>query len=121
MVTIPALLQIVGELHSEEDLSIEGAIRGNITAPVATLTIGPQARIEADIHAKRIHIHGTVTGAISASERIEIAATASVTGSVSADHVVIHDGASVNGHIDMNRRTIAARVARHQATENATT
>lgn len=121
MVNIPALLQIVGELTSEEDLLIEGEVRGTIHAPAATLTISTQARIDADIHAKRVHIYGIVTGAISASERIEVAATASVTGSVSADHVVIHDGASVNGHIDMNRRTIAARVARHQATENATT
>ncbi len=120
MATIPALLQIVGELRSEEDLLIEGVVRGDIHAPVATLTIGTQARLEADIRAKRIHNHGTVCGAISASERIEIAASASVTGHLSADQVVIHEGASVNGHIDMNRRTIAARVARHQATESRT-
>lgn len=116
MVNIPVLLRIVGELTSDEDISIEGEVRGNIHAPVATLTIGAPARIDADIHAKRIHVHGIVRGAISASERIEVAATASVTGSLSADYVVIHEGASVNGHIDMNRRTIAARVARHQAT-----
>lgn len=120
MATIPALLQIVGELHSDEDLSIEGVVRGEIHAPVATLTIGTQARIDADIRAKRIHIHGTVCGAVSASERIEIAASASVSGSLSADQVVIHEGASVNGHIDMNRRTIAARVARHQAAKSST-
>ena len=120
MATIPALLQIVGELHSEEDLLIEGVVRGDIRAPDATLTIGTQARIEADIRAKRIHVHGTVCGAMSASERIEIAASASVTGNLSADQVVIHEGASVNGHIDMNRRTIAARVARHQAEESGT-
>ena len=119
MTNIPAPLRIVGELTSNEDLSIDGEVRGNIHAPVASLTIGAPARIEADIHAKRIHIHGSVRGAITATERIEIAATASVTGSLSADHVVVHEGATVQGHIDMNRRTIAARVARHQATEQA--
>ena len=118
MLNIPALLRIVGELTSEEDLSIDGEVRGHVNA-AATLTIGTHAQIDADLHAKRIHVHGTVRGAISASERIEIAPTASVTGSLSADRVVIHEGASVNGHIDMNRRTIAARVARHQATEHA--
>lgn len=115
MATIPAPFQIVGEIHSAEDLLIEGDVRGNIDVPVATLTIGQHARIDGDIRAKQIDIHGTVRGAISASERIEIAASASVTGSLSADYVVIHEGALVNGHIDMNRRTIAARVARHQA------
>ena len=116
MATIPASLQIVGDVHSEEDLVIEGEVRGNIHLPVATLTIGAQARIDGDIRAKRIHIHGTVCGAISASERIDVAASASVTGNLSADYVVIVEGGLVSGHIDMNRRTIAARVARHQAT-----
>ena len=84
------------------------------------MTIGKEARIDGDIRAKRIDVYGTVCGAIAASERIEIAASASVTGSLSADYVVVDEGALVNGHIDMNRRTIAARVARHQGTGTAT-
>lgn len=81
----------------------------------AALTIGARARIDGDVRAKRLQIHGAVCGAVSASERIELSASASVTGSLSADHVVIAEGAFVSGHVDMNRRTIAARVARHQA------
>jgi cytoskeletal protein CcmA (bactofilin family) len=115
--TIPASVHIIGDLHSEDDLLIEGQVRGNITASAATLTIGHQGRIDGDIRAKRIHIHGAASGAVSASERIDIAATGSVSGNLSADYVVIEDGASVNGHVDMNRRTIAARVARHQASD----
>lgn len=115
MATIPASLHIVGEVHSEEDLTVEGTVRGDINMSDATLTIGAQARIDGDIRAKRLHIDGAVSGAVSASERIQLSASASVTGSLSADHVVIAEGAFVSGHIDMNRRTIAARVARHQA------
>lgn len=117
MSTIPASIHIVGEVHTEDDLLIDGHVRGNIHASAATLTIGKQARIDGDIRARRVRVHGTTYGAISASERIEITPTGSVTGNLSADYVVIDDGATVNGHIDMNRRTIAARVARHQATE----
>jgi cytoskeletal protein CcmA (bactofilin family) len=120
MSTIPASIHIVGDLHSEDDLLIEGQVRGNIIGSGATVTIGHHGRIDGDIRAKRILIHGTACGAVSASERIEIAATASVSGTLSADHVVIAEGATVNGHIDMNRRTIAARVARHQASESVT-
>ncbi len=116
MATIPASLHIVGEVHSEEDLRIDGEVRGNIHMPDATLTVGQHSRIDGDIRAKRIHVQGTVGGAIAASERIELAASASVTGNLSADHVVVAEGAFVSGHVDMNRRTIAARVARHQAT-----
>ena len=93
---------------------IHGEVRGTIDAPGATLTIGPAARIDGDIRAQQIHVQGAVRGAVAATERIDVAASASVTGSLSADHVVILEGAVVNGHIDMNRRTIAARVARHR-------
>ena len=119
VVTIPTNLKIAGEVLSSEDLLIEGAIRGNIHVPNAIVTIAKGALVDGDIRGKVIRIHGTVHGTVSASERIEVASSASLTGNVSADHVVISDGAVVNGHIDMNRRTIASRVQRHQATANS--
>lgn len=117
MPSFPARLHIVGEIRSSEDLLIEGEVRGNIHAPMGVVTIADHARVDADIHAKQIHVHGTVRGALFATERIAISASASVRGNVSADYVVITEGAFVNGHIDMNRRTIASRVERHRATE----
>ena len=113
MVTIPAPLHIIGELYSDEDLLIEGRVEGNIHVPNAIVTIADQAHIEADIRGKRVHIRGTVRGTISASEHVEMAVSASVTGNVTANHVVILEGAGFNGRIDMNQRTVAARVARH--------
>jgi cytoskeletal protein CcmA (bactofilin family) len=115
MVTISAPLHIIGRLCSDEDVLIEGRVEGNIDVPNAIVTIADQAHIEADIRGKRVHIRGTVRGSISASEHVEMAVSASVTGNVSANHVVILEGAGFNGRIDMHRRTIAARVARHQA------
>src|SRR5438477_988388 len=117
MASIPARLQIVGELRSVDDLLIEGEVKGNIHVPSATVTIAEHARVDADIRAKQIEIHGTVRGSLSATERIDIGESASVTGHVSANHVVISEGAVVNAHIDMNRRTIASRVASHHAAE----
>ena len=109
--------RIVGEIRSADHLLIDGTVKGTIHVPTATVTVANRAIVDADIRANRIEIHGTVRGSISATERIEIAASASVTGSVSADYVVISDGAVVNGHIDMNRRTIASRIARHRVAE----
>lgn len=116
MATISTELIITGEVFSSGDLLIEGTIRGDILAPNAIVTIAKEAVVEADIRGNVVRIYGAVRGSISASERIDIGSSASVTGNVSADHVVISDGAVVNGHIDMNRRTIASRVLRHQTT-----
>ena len=116
MATIPTDLEITGEVFSSGDLLIEGTIRGDVLAPKAMVTIAKEAVVDADIRGKVVRIYGAVRGSISASERIDIGSSASVSGNVSADHVVISDGAVVNGHIDMNRRTIASRVLRHQTT-----
>ena len=114
MANIPATLQVTGTIHSEEDLVIEGRVKGDVYV-TGTLTISEQAQVEADIRGSHVHVRGTVRGTISASERIEMAVSSSITGNASANHIIIADGARFNGRIDMNRRTIAGLVARHTA------
>jgi len=111
MTNIGPEIRINGELSSDESLRIDGHIKGQIVLREAELTIGQSARVEADVRSMRVLVLGTVTGNISASERIELGATANVTGSLSANKVVIVDGARFNGRIDMDRRTIAAKIA----------
>jgi cytoskeletal protein CcmA (bactofilin family) len=112
MTSIGQSIVIQGDVSSEEDLRIEGRVHGQIAARTGTLTIGPSARIEADVRGARVRIEGAVQGNISATERIELGTSAQVTGSLSANVVVLADGARFNGHIDMGQRTIAAAVAR---------
>ena len=118
MSTIGPTLHVRGEVHGNEDLVIEGRVEGDVHVQEGSLTVEAQARIEGDIRGRRITIRGAVRGTVSGSERIELGASASVLGDLSANHVVLLDGASFNGHIDMNRRTIAAAVARHMAAQD---
>ena len=115
MITIGRHIVIDGEVSSDEDLTIEGQVRGYVTVRDATLTIDAPGRVEADIRAARVVIRGVVQGAIAATERIELGAASVVEGSLSAGVIVMLDGARFNGTIDMNRRTIAARVADYRA------
>ena len=108
-------MHIVGDVRCDDDLLIEGRIEGRIHVGQATLTIGPHSRMDADIGGKIVIICGDVRGTIAAVERISIAASASVTGTLTANHVIIADGARVTGRIDMNRRTIAITVAQYRA------
>jgi cytoskeletal protein CcmA (bactofilin family) len=109
---------IDGELSCDEDLTIEGRARGYVSVREATLTIDAHARVEADLRAPRVLIRGEVRGAVAATERIELSAASVVEGSLSAGVIVIADGARFNGTIDMDRRTIAARVADYRAGAN---
>lgn len=118
MATIGPTLHVRGEVHSGEDLVIEGRVEGTVQVPDASLTIESQACIDGDIRGRRIAIRGSVRGTVSGSDRIELDASASVTGDLSANHVVVVDGAWFSGRIDMNRRTIAFKVARHKAEQD---
>ena len=117
MTSIGATIVITGEVTSGEDVTVDGRIDGQLLVRDAALTIGERAQIQADVRGTRVVVRGLVTGAISASERIELTATATVDGSLSANRVVVADGAQFNGRIDMDQRTIAARVAQYKASQ----
>jgi cytoskeletal protein CcmA (bactofilin family) len=113
MTTIDRSIRIQGELIGDDDLLVEGTVFGRIQAP-RSVTIARGGYVEGDIHGRRIFVEGRVKGNVIASERIEVHAVADLEGHLSANHVIIADGARFNGGIDMNRRTIAATVARYR-------
>lgn len=115
MTTIGPSIAIQGELSSTESLRVDGHVRGHIVLREAELTIGQSARVDADVRGVRVLILGTVNGNVSASERIELGASANVTGGLTANRVVIVEGARFSGRIDMDRRTIAAKIAQYRA------
>jgi cytoskeletal protein CcmA (bactofilin family) len=108
-----------GELTSNEDLQFDGTLKGHLHLHDAVLTIGETATVEADIRAKHVVVQGTVQGSIAAGDRIELTATAKVTGSLTAERVVIAEGARFNGGVDMGRRTIATKMAQYNAGQPA--
>ena len=114
MTRIGPSIAIAGDISSDEDLQIDGRVSGQIVTRGGTLTVGTDAKIDADVRGTRVTVLGSVQGNISASERIELGASAQVTGALSANFVVVADGARFNGRIDMDKRTIAAAVAHHR-------
>jgi cytoskeletal protein CcmA (bactofilin family) len=119
MTTIGTSLVITGDLSSDEDLTIHGRVHGTVSVRAGTLTIGEQAQMRSDVRGARVVVKGAVDGSIAATERIELHPSAVVSGSLSANHVVIADAATFNGRIDMDRRTIAAKVAQYKADQGA--
>ena len=94
-------VRIEGKVVSEEDLTIEGHVEGAIELGNHSLSIGPAAAIKADLFAKNITISGEVKGNVKALERIELRATGSVEGDVTAPRFKMADGAVVAGKVDV--------------------
>lgn len=115
MTTIGHSITIHGEVSSDETLRVDGRVRGHIHLRDAELTVGQSGRVEAEVRCGRVLVLGTVRGNIAASTRVELGVNSNVTGNITADTVVLADGARFQGRIDMDRRTIAARVAQYRA------
>ena len=106
---------ISGELLSSEDTIIEGRVDGQVQIKGAPLTITSRGRVRADVRAVRVLVEGQLKGSVSASERIELTASAQVEGALSANQVIIIEGARFDGGIDMQRRTIESKMAQYRA------
>lgn len=103
MVNIGKSVVISGDLQGSEDLTIEGQVEGKIELRDNVLTIGPNGRIKAEVFAKTVVVLGTVTGNVTASEKVEIRDGATVDGDIVAPKVAIAEGAQFHGTVDMQR------------------
>jgi len=95
---------IKGELSGSEDLMIEGQVEGKIELRQNVLTIGPNAKIKAQVFAKSVIIQGEVHGNVTATDKVDIRDAGSVDGDLSAPRVAIAEGAHFRGSIDMQRQ-----------------
>jgi cytoskeletal protein CcmA (bactofilin family) len=86
-------VKIDGKIVSEQNLVIEGAVKGSITAKKAEVLVGKTGSLTANISAKVVRIEGTVTGDICGSENVIIANTGNVLGNIDSPRVSLEDGA----------------------------
>src|SRR4051794_25624428 len=68
---------IEGTISGGEPVTIEGTVRGKINLS-SDLRIGIQARVEATVHAKNVTVEGKLNGDVSADDRVELVASATV-------------------------------------------
>jgi len=107
-------------LTGNEDLTIEGIVDGKIFVKDHSLTIGANGRINAEVHAKTVHVVGTVNGNITADDKVEIAPSGTVNGDIRAPRVSISDGAKFKGAIDMDRKGASAQAPISTSTSAST-
>lgn len=94
-------LFIKGEVTGSEDLTVEGRVEGKIDLKDHNLTIGPNGRVHAEIHAKNITIIGEVTGNVVADEKVDLTDSGRLVGDIRAPRIAVSDGAQFKGSVDM--------------------
>ncbi|MGB0036978.1 MAG: polymer-forming cytoskeletal protein [Candidatus Acidiferrales bacterium] len=120
--TISSGLKIHGDFSGGSDLYIDGEAQGKIRLTQSKVTVGPNGRVQADIEAREIIVQGSVQGNLKASERIRLASSSRVRGTLLAPRVAIDDGARLRGKVDMTRETESRRASAtaDSATESET-
>jgi cytoskeletal protein CcmA (bactofilin family) len=98
--------RITGNLAFDGPCRIEGEVAGEISAR-DTLTVGETAVVNARVDGTTIVIHGTVTGDVVASARLEIRAPGKIVGDVTTPSLVVHEGAILEGRCSMRGNTLA--------------
>jgi cytoskeletal protein CcmA (bactofilin family) len=115
--TIGKAVKINGQIHSKEDLYVDGDVEGTVEAPEHKLTIGPNGNVHAAVKAREVVALGTITGNVEAAERIEIRKDAKLVGDIRTARIIIEDGAYFKGSIDIVKPEPAkAAAARPQQT-----
>ncbi len=104
-------IHIEGALKGDEDLLIEGKVKGTVELKKNSVTIGESGQVNADIFAHTIAVEGRLEGKLIASERVMIRKSAQIRGTIVAPRVTLEDGAQFNGSIDMDPETDALKNA----------
>ena len=112
-----ASLNVKGDISGTEDLLIDGAVEGLIHLDDWKLTVGPTAKLAADINARDVVVYGYVKGNVRAKGRVEIKKDGSVIGNLTTAQIMIEDGADFKGSIEIDRS--AAEEAAKNVTSRA--
>lgn len=114
--TIGPSISIEGDVTGSEDLLIQGKVDGSVTLGQHAVGVGGEGRVNANIVGRVITIEGRVEGDLTAEEQIILRGSAQVHGDIKAPRVVLEDGATFRGLVDMG-----GNGSNGQATEKART
>src|SRR5512137_1627423 len=98
---------INGNLNGDEDLTVRGRVEGTVTLS-KTLVVEPSGTVKAEVQVRNCIIAGTIVGNVTATESVEITKEGRMVGDIAAPRVIIVDGASFRGRIDMGEVDVGA-------------
>jgi cytoskeletal protein CcmA (bactofilin family) len=94
---------IVGNIRAEENLIINGTVKGDIEISNYTLFIGPGGRVDGDVHAQNVRVRGHMRGAIHAKGKVEITQEANFSGKIRSKDISVESGAFFDASVVLGR------------------
>ena len=97
---IAPTVRIEGTLAGDGEILVSGKVKGTIDG-AGSIHVAERGQVTAAVHGRTVTVAGTVKGNITADERIELEPTARVDGDITAPRILIKDGATFKGQVNM--------------------
>ena len=106
--SISSTTSIVGNIKAEEHLIINGTVKGNVEISNHNFFLGPNGRLEGEIHGQNVKIRGYMQGEIKATGKVEITREAKFSGKIQSKSISVEKGAYFDAFVNLGKGSYSA-------------
>jgi cytoskeletal protein CcmA (bactofilin family) len=103
-------VEIKGNIRFAGELTFDGRLEGDVQTE-GVLNLGENAQVTGNINAQAVFARGKINGNISAKDKVEIKARSELFGDIRAAKLVIEEGVTFVGKIEVNPNKVAPSAA----------
>ena len=111
-------VEIKGNIRFAGELTFDGKLDGDVQTD-GVLNIGENANITGNINAQSVFARGKINGNISVKDKLEIKARSELFGDIRAAKLVIEEGVTFVGKIEVNPNKVSPAAALGRAGDGA--
>jgi len=94
---------IDGDIRGEENLLLEGSIKGKVDMGAHNFIIGCKGRFEGEISAQNLGVSGQLVGNVKVQGKVKFTKEADFSGNIKAKSISVEEGAFFKGFIELDR------------------
>lgn len=95
--------KIIGDIHSNGDVRIDGNLVGNLTTS-GKFVLGPEGLVEGHVSCKNADLSGEIKGSVNVGEMLSLKVTAKINGDIITGKLAIEPGATFTGTCNMGAK-----------------
>jgi cytoskeletal protein CcmA (bactofilin family) len=103
--SISSSTSIVGNIKAEDNLIINGTLKGNVEIGDYNFLLSPNGRLEGEVHAQNVRIRGHMKGEIKAKGKVDITKEADFSGKIKSKSISVEKGAYFDAYVDLGRES----------------
>lgn len=95
--------KIIGDIHSNGDVRIDGNLVGNLTTS-GKFVLGPNGVIEGNVSSNNADLSGEIKGSVNVNEMLSLKSSAKINGDIITGKLAIEPGAMFTGTCNMGAK-----------------